>query len=109
MKILVLESDFSIQSQIRTAYMGNTIEFATNAVQCKALLKFAQWDALLLGCLYTDDSSVVAGWLRDNSPSRPPLVIVYVANPTLASDIKGFLPNVHYMPYAYSKNVLGGI
>ncbi len=109
MRILVLESDFSVQSQIRTAYMGNTIEFATNAVQCKVLLKFATWDALLLGCFYTDDSSIVAEWLRDNSMSRPATIVVYVTSPLLASDVKGSLPGVHYVPYAYSKNVLGGV
>lgn len=109
MRVLVLENDFSVQSQIRTAYAGNTIEFATNAMQCKALLKYAQWDALLLGCFYTADATAVAEWLQTNSSSRPDMVIVYVANPALAADIKSFLPRAHYVPYAYTKNVLGGV
>lgn len=109
MRLLVLENDISIQSQFRTAYAGNMIEFAMNSVQCLAMLKFAQWDVLFLGCFYTIDSPVVAGWLKDNYDSRPDMVIVYIPNPTLVADIKGYLPRAQYVPYAYAKNVVGGI
>jgi hypothetical protein len=109
MKILVLENDISIQSQFRSAYMGNTVEFATSELQCKALLKYAMWDALFLGCLYTDDSSKVAKWLKDNPMSRPYTIITYVASPMVRSDIKGALPQSMYVPYAYAKNVIGGV
>lgn len=107
MRLLVLESDFSIQSQFRTTYMGNEMEFAPSADQCKALLKFASWDVLFLGCLYSPDSPAVADWLSVNPACKPPTIVLYVSDPLARSSIQGSLPSSIYSPYAYSHSCLG--